>query len=615
MKYLFPLILLLTLSLNAQLVETTSNQNDYYKTCSSNLSFIEKNINTKNFIKKLDSNILSYIKSNTLEREIFDFFYDGGYQNLRYLSHYLKEKINSKSLNLTLKDKYRICNIIKKYNKESPQGDNCLGNIFYSDSKLKFWNYLPYYISAYIKYLKSGINYQLYFYSIAYFILFFSLLVLFISFIRTLPLFLKDLHTVIYLKRPEKESFLWVMSFLFFSLYLLITYKPILLATVILALSASYFPKKFLPLFALLAIIPVALKFSEQKFSIYKTEISQKDKIALELIYTDMLPTSKQIKTLKKSNTFFSYVALGAFYKRKNHKDLALKYYKKALKIKKEPFITNNIANIYALKKDYQKALTLYNEIKYNKDESIYYYNISKVYCRLKDKERSDYYRKLAKNTDKKSLKLFDKISTFNLNRFFMDKYPKYKELLQLYKTLNKTKEKKENHFCLNLQTYTVYLVISFIIYIFTLIFFRRKFKAEYCQRCSAVFNTKDITEKYKNFNLCASCYSMMNTRTTLKKEDLIKKEKEIRIRKKIKKYIDSAVNLIFPGAFLFYKRLSYLGTILLFWQSFYLITVLYFYDKWKMTVNIHFFNFSMTFFLLIEILLYFFTYLKLIKR
>jgi hypothetical protein len=106
-----------------------------------------------------------------------------------------------------------------------------------------------------------------------------------------------------------------------------------------------------------------------------------------------------------------------------------------------------------------------------------------------------------------------------------------------------------------------------------------------------------------------------MNTRSSLKKDDLIKKEKEIRIKKMIKRYRDLVINLFLPGSFLFYKYNSYLGVFTTLWHTYYVVVVLMFYSKWHQVVNGNLFDFSMILFTLIELFFYIYTYFIMIKR
>ncbi len=615
-KILIILLLLFSNLIFAQIVETDVNEDSHFKIYSSDVKFVNNYKNTRQFIKELELNLLSYIKDNELEKKVFDFYHNGNYRGIKYLSHYLQIKINSKALALTTKDKLKICNIIKKYDADSSDGDNCVGNVLYQNSRIAFWRYLPYYIKAYIKYIGNGKNSGIYFYSAVYFLIFFSFIILFIGFIRSGVLFIKDIYSLIFIKRPHYESLFWALSLGFLGLYIF-SFKPLLLFLLIIALVFAYLDKKFIPLLIFLVSMPLLIEFMVSEFKIYEVSINDTDKLAFELIHTDMLPVNEQLTKLKDNKTFFSFIALANVYKKEKDYRLALKYYNDALNIRKTGFLYNNIANIYAIKGEYQKAISNYNEAKLYNDDTIYFYNLSKVYSRLKDKERALYYRKLASNLSKKLVSEFDEISTFNINRFFIDKFPDYKASLELYSKISKENKNNKylNLFKVNHKKYLINLVIAAFFFLFLVLMFRRKLKAAYCQRCGAVFNNLDITERHKSFELCASCYSMMNTRSSLKKEDLMRKEKDIRIKKIIKKYRDIAINLLLPGSFMFYKLNSYQGVFFILWQSYYLVVVIAFYSKWKLIVNNNFFNFSTIVFAVIEISVYLYTYFKLIKR
>lgn len=615
-KIIIIVLLLLSNLIFSQVVETDANEDSHFKIYSTDVKFISDYKNTKQFVKELDLNLLSYIKDEKLEKKVFDFYYNGNYRGTKYLSHYLQLKINSKALALTVKDKLKICKIIKKYNIDSSDGDNCIANTLYQSSKIAFWRYLPYYIAAYIKYVEIGKNSNIYFYSSIYFLIFFSMLVLIISFIRSSILFIKDIYSLIFMKRPHYESLFWALSIGLLGLFIL-SFTPLLLLLIVIGLIFAYLDKKFIPLFIFFLLMPILIEFLASEYSVYEIKPNLTNKLAFELIHSDMLPTNKQLNELKNDNSFFSSIALANIYKKQGDYRLALKYYNNALKIKKTGFLYNNIANIYGIKGNYKKAINCYNEAKVYNDDVVYFYNMSKLYARLKDSERFQYYRKLANNLNKKLVKDFDEISTFNINRFFIDKFPNHKKSLEIYSKISndKKKDKYLDLFKLNHKKYLIDLVIAIFFYLFLIFTFRKKLKASYCQRCGALFNDLDITERHNSFELCASCYSMMNTRSSLKKEDLMKKEKDIRIKKIIKKYRDLIINLILPGSFLFYKFNSYLGILFLLWQSYYLIIVLAFYSKWKIIVNGNFFNFSMIIFTIIEIVLYLYTYFKLIKR
>lgn len=617
MKKLIVIVLLLLSSLIfSQVVETDVNDDSHFKVYSTNVKFVSDYKNTKQFIKELDLNLLSYIKDKKLEKKVFDFYYNGNYRGTKYLSYYLQSKINSKALALTVKDKLKICKIIQKYNVDSSDGDNCIANTLYQSSKIAFWRYLPYYIAGYIKYIEIGKNSNIFFYSGIYFLIFFCMIVLVIAFIRSSILFVKDIYSLIFIKRPHYESLFWALSIGLLGLFIF-SFKPLLLLLLVIGLVFAYLDKKFIPLFIFFLSMPILIEFLTNEYSIYQIKPNSINNLAFEVIHTDMLPVNKQLSELKDDHSFFSDIALANIYKKQGDYRLSLKYYSNALKIKKTGFLYNNIANIYAIKGEYKKAISDYNEAKLYNDDAIYFYNMSKLYSRLKDKERAKYYRKLASNLNEKLVADFDEISTFNANRFFIDKFPNYKNSLEIYSKIKneKKKDKYLDLFKLNHKKYLIDLVIAIFFYLFLIFIFRKKLKASYCQRCGALFNNLDITERHSSFELCASCYSMMNTRSSLKKEDLMKKEKDIRLKKIIKKYRDLIINLIFPGSFLFYKFNSYLGILFLLWQSYYLVVVLAFYSKWKIIVNTNFFNFSMIVFTIIEIILYLYTYFKLIKR
>jgi len=616
MKRIAILLYLLSTLLFSQVVETDKNEDNHFKIYSAKVELFNNYKDVKEFIKELDTNLLSYIRDGKLDDKVFNFYYNGNYRGIKYLSHYLQEKLNSKALSLTKKEKLKICNIIKKYNTDSPDGDNCIGNIIYQNSNVAFWNYLPHYIKGYIKEIQNGKNLNLYFYSGIYFLIFFSLAILLIVFIKSILLFFKDIYSLIFIKRPHYESFFWTLAFILISFYLA-SFDIILLFLLLVLLSFVYLGKKFIPLLIFLILMPLLIEFLSGKYQVYDVKVQPIDKLSLELIHTDILPTRRQLNRLKDRKSFFSNIAIANTYKKEGDFKTSLKYYKYSIKIKKTGFLYNNIANIYALRGDYKKAIDYYNEAKYYNDDTLYFYNMSKVYYRLKDKEKAEYYRKLANNLNKKLVKKLDEISTFNINRFFIDKFPNYKNSIKIYSEIyeQKDSDKYLDLFKLNHKRYLIDLFIASMFYLFLFIIFRKKLKSSYCQRCGDVFNNLDITERHNSFELCASCYSMMNTRSSLKKEDLIKKEKEIRIKKIIKRYRDFLINAILPGSFYLYKFDSYLGVLFLLWHSYFLVVVFSFYDKWNKIVNNNFFNFSIIIFIIIEVSLYGYTYLKLIKR
>ena len=429
-------------------------------------------------------------------------------------------------------------------------------------------------------------------------------------------MFIKDIKSLISLKRENYESLFWAATLFVLFLYLL-SFKPLLLLLIIITISFSYLKKRFIPLYIILLLIPLVLNILTEKYDMYEVNLSKVDKLAIEVIQTDILATKSQLNILKDNESFFSNIAIAYNYKKDSKYAASLKYYKKALKIKKMGFIYNNMANIYAITNQKDKAIFNYNEAKYYSDEAIYFYNLSKLYFRDKNKERGEYSLELANNISKKLVNKYHSISTFNHNRFYLDKFPKYKESLAIYKSLKELGEKDTylSLFTFTQKAYFINLGIAIAFFIFLQLLFRRKLAAGYCQRCSITFNSLDISVKHSSFDLCPQCHSMMSTRSSLKKEDLIKKEKEIRFRKKIINIRDVIVNALVPGSFIYYKNNRYLGVVFILWHSYYLVVVVSFYSKWKLVITENFFNFSTIIFGILELSVYLYTYYKLKTR
>ncbi len=556
----------------------------------------------KDFINEIDKKITDILLSNDFEKNIEIFKQEGNYLNFKYLSAYFH------SLLKTIKDdkqKEAICNILIKYNNDSQIGFTCKGDLAYSKSKLKFYEYGYYYFSGFLKsenltdLLKINITYFVYMC-----FLIFSLVIL----IRNFRLFVYDIYSLINLKLSHYESLFISLSVVFIGFAF--TVDMLYLILLYIGLFFVYFEKKFIPLFLFLILSPLLTYFLIGNYNENNIKYNDLGKTAIESVYYDYVLNQMDISKLQNEQKNYAYLAIAKHYKSINNLENSKKHYENLLKTEQKAYVYNNSANVLFFLKNEKKAIEYYLEaIKLNSKEPVYYYNLSKVFYRTGNKKDGDKFRNIAIDMNKKLIKKYDENSTFHFNKFLIDDFPSIDEF-----KANLTKEKQNEIAFLkfNMTKYIIFAIISFLIYLIGYFTLNRKLAGRYCSKCGKNFN--ELTTPVKFGSLCFECHNILNSRGNLEHSQLHKKEIKIRIYTKFTLVKDICVNLILPGGYLFYRKLSWFGILFMTYHAFFM-SVLFYSKEWKeVIINNGSFYTYIVLLSIFEIYIYIYSFIKIRK-
>lgn len=266
------------------------------------------------------------------------------------------------------------------------------------------------------------------------------------------------------------------------------------------------------------------------------------------------------------------HITYGLISKRMGNFEIAEKMYKKAIEMNASNIIAyNNLANLYLITERYDDALIQYNNaLNLEPKSEIVRYNISRLFLRKKELDKSNTELAEAKRFNEDLISYLLKNSTPSINRFIYDMEPSFDlNLVNLLKG-EATSNKKlylpfEHYITGGIVTSDVFfwMVIMIVVIIGVASLSRKITISHICQRCGKPVCKRCSPELHSDEE-CSQCFHIFTRRDVSDPKNRFLKDKEISSYQFLHDMTTKLLSIVIPGTIFIWKEKPVKGFIIL---------------------------------------------------
>ncbi len=269
------------------------------------------------------------------------------------------------------------------------------------------------------------------------------------------------------------------------------------------------------------------------------------------------------------------YLAFGLINKRRGDFDIAEKMYKKSLEINASNVAAyNNLANLYLITERYDESLTMFNNaLNLDPQSEIIRYNISRLFLRKKELDKSNAELMEAKRFNEEFVSSALRNSSPSINRFIYDIEPSFKidliGILRSESTSNKRMYLPFEHYITGgiLTSDVFFWIIIMIITIIGVGMMSRYINTStICHRCGRPV-CRYCSPELTGDSECSQCFHIFTRRDVADPKNRFLKDKEISNYQFVHNIVVRMLSLVIPGAIFIYKNMPVKGLLILFFS------------------------------------------------